>query len=59
MRQIAYVLIFLIAATDVLVVHSLQADDEQRQAEAFSEWYEAHQDEIADFHAKSPIKESI
>lgn len=59
MRQIAYVLIFLIAATDVLVVHSLQANDEQRQAEAFAEWYEAHQDEIAEFHQQSPIKESI
>lgn len=59
MRQIAYILIFLIAATDVLVIHTLQADDEQRQAEAFAEWYEAHQDEIAEFNAKSPIKESI
>lgn len=59
MKHIAYVLIFIVAVSDVLVIHSLQADDEQREAEAFAEWYEAHQDEIAEFHQKSPIKEDI
>lgn len=49
MRQIAYVLIFLIAAIGVLVVHTLQANDEERQAEEFAEWVEANEDNIASF----------
>ena len=57
MKKLAYFFIVIVAVSDVFVVHSLSANDEQIKAEQLAEWREAYQDQIADF--ENQLKESI
>lgn len=49
MKHIVYAIMLVTAATCILVVHSLQAQDEEWQAEQFAEWVEANEDNIVSF----------
>lgn len=47
--RIIYILMCLVAVSGIFVIHTLQANDEERQAEEFAEWVEANEDNIASY----------
>lgn len=47
--RVVYILMCLAAVSGIFIVHTLQANDEERQAEEFAEWVEANEDNIASF----------